>query len=341
MDVKGLKLKKDYVEKLHEVLDSGSNGDGPKDPVNAPPSGEVVDPSSTTATQDDQGKHVSSVEHAEAIQDPETALPSDPTSDAPPIESEIQDIQQAQEEPTTAITKEEKDEQILGDADGDLGEKMEAAAKAGEEERLEEQSGAPNPTEPMRQPAEDVKEEGNVAVTAAEALPPQVVSQVDQPPIATEGEADADMEEESTIAEKRKRTDEDDGQEGKRARLSPSVQQETSEPHPEPATNEELESSKQTEDTAEATHPLPENLSHVSHPATRALYISNLKRPLLTPDLKAWLIEQGVSDGVTDDDVLDGEAGVPAGVWLDGVKSHCYCIVSGPVALQDGIVNAH
>jgi hypothetical protein len=64
------------------------------------------------------------------------------------------------------------------------------------------------------------------------------------------------------------------------------------------------------------THPLSKNLSHVSHPATRALYISNLKRPLLTPDLKAWLIAQGLSPDIGEDDVLDEEAGVEV-VWRD------------------------
>jgi hypothetical protein len=323
VDVKGLKLKKDYIEKLQEVLsaDPEAEVDELADPGDAGQPEDVVDPSST-AINEEQGKHVSSVDHAEAIQDPETALPADTTSDVLPVEPDTQEIEEAKADSSTAITKEEKDEQILGDADGDLGEKMEAAANAGEEERLEEESSALDASEPVKQAAEDTKEEGNVAVAAAEALPPQVVAEVDQQSVPAEDKEDVKMDEGSPIAEKRKRADEDDEQDGKRARLSPSAQEETSKSQSEQGATE------QAQVADEATHPLPENLSHVSHPATRALYISNLKRPLLTPDLKAWLIEQGVSEGVTEEDVLDGEAGVPTGVWLDGVKSHCYCIVS-------------
>lgn len=325
VDVKGLKLKKDYIEKLQEVLsaDPEAEVDELADSGDAGQPGDAADQSST-AINEERGKHVSSVEHAEAIQDPETALPAVTAPNAAPIETETRDIEDAKADSSTAITKEEKDEQILGDADGDLGEKMEAAAKAGEEERREEESSAPDAGEPVKQAAEDTKEEGNVAVAAAEALPPQVVAEVDKKSTSAENE-DVKMDEGSPIAEKRKRDDEDEEdeeQEGKRTRLSPSAQEDAPKPESQQGATEQAQTSD------EATHPLPENLSHVSHPATRALYISNLKRPLLTPDLKAWLIEQGVSESVAEEDVLDGEAGVPTGVWLDGVKSHCYCIVS-------------
>lgn len=342
VDVKGLKLKKDYVEKLQAVLHSEPKGEGAQESVDSAKPDEVVDPSDNTATNEEQGKHVSSVEHAETIQDPETTLPTGSKSGSQLADVETSDIKEAQEEPETAITKDEKDEQILGDADGDLGEKMEAAAEAGKQERAEEQSSVPIPDGPMKQAANDRKEEGNIAVAAAEAQPPQVVAKDEQPDKADQTEEDVNMDQAQFTAEKRKRAEEeDDEQEGKRTRLSPSARQEQSERHspmahqdiskPQAEEGEdgrEATSPKQTETADQASHPLPDNLSHVSHPATRALYISNLKRPLLTPDLKAWLIEQGVSQGVSEDDVLDGEAGVEAGVWLDGVKSHCYCIVS-------------
>lgn len=340
VDVKGLKLKKDYVEKLQTLLDSEPNGEGARESVDPAKPDKIVDSSDTTAINDEEGKHVSSVEHAETIQDPETALPTESKSDAQPADIETSDVKEAQEEPTTAITKEEKDEQILGDADGDLGEKMEAAAEAGKQERAGGESSSAVLDEATKQAEDDIKEEGDVAVAAAEAQPPQVFAGDERSQKPGQSEKDVNMNQGLPAAEKRKRVDErEDEQEGKRTRLSPSAPREQSEQHS-PLHHQELSGSRREERKNEgeatspkhvadhATHSLPENLLHVSHPATRALYISNLKRPLLTPDLKAWLIGQGVSRDVAEDDVLDEEAGVEAGVWLDGVKSHCYCIVS-------------
>lgn len=318
VDVKGLKLKKDYIEKLQAVLDGGAGEQTVDASARKAQQGEEdeLDPSS----EDEQGKHVSSTVHAEPIQDPETALPS--STATAPIE-ETENVQNAKEDSSIAITKEDKNEMILGDADGDLGEKMEAAAEAGKAERMDEDGDTTERTETEKTAAEETKEEGNVAVEAAEAQPPQVVAQQERTDNPAPETTDVRMAEETVQPEKRKREDDDDETDGKRARVSPAPQHDSRAGTPVAAAAPKLPSQD------EPTHPLPDKLSHVRHPATRALYITNLRRPLLLPDLKAWLIEQGSSNGEEEEGVLDEEA-LPGGVWLDGVKSHCYCIVSAP-----------
>lgn len=311
VDVKGLKLKKDYIEKLQAVLDADS-GDPSTDTARRRAQREEedeLDPSS----DDEQGKHVSARKHDERIRDPETAL-SAPTAEG------TENVKEAKDDPSVAITKEHKNEQILGDADGDLGEKMEAAAEAGKAERKEENGDTSGQPEAGMKAVEETKEEGNIAVEAAEAQPPQVAAQqmeqTDNPFAET---TDVPMKKEPVQPEKRKRQDEESENDGKRARLSPAPERES-----QPGSPVTVASPK-AKLKDKAAHPLPDKLSYVRHPATRALYISNLRRPLLLPDLKAWLVEQGSSDG-DEEDVLDDEA-FPGGVWLDGVKSHCYCVV--------------
>lgn len=326
MDVKGLKLKKDYIEKLQEVLDAESGRAATDETPQVTQPEEVPDESGLTATDAEEGKHVSSTEHDQAIQDPETVPQEAPPPVSQAVEAEPDSAEGAKEDSSIAITKEEKNEQILGDVDGDLDQKMEAAAEAGKEERIEEQGDAAHQTEAEKAAAEETKEEGNIAVEAAEAQPPQVVAQ-EQNTSDAAPETDSAIDQDPAQAEKRKRSEDDDEKDGKRARLSPATEQPDSKPDTAAEPVAMAASPKRPSSETEATHPLPDKLSHVSHPATRALYISNLKRPLLTPDLKAWLIEQGTSDGVQEEDVLDVDA-LTGGVWLDGVKSHCYCIVS-------------
>lgn len=54
------------------------------------------------------------------------------------------------------------------------------------------------------------------------------------------------------------------------------------------------------------------------HPPTRALYISNLRRPLQPADLREMLEEHGE---------LDDAEEMGKGAWVDGVRSHCYATV--------------
>lgn len=303
------------------MLDAGSDetkGDAAARGAKREEEVDELDPSSG----EEEGKHVSATHHAEALQDPETALP--PASTVVPTEGETESVKEAKEDSSIAITKEDKNEQILGDADGDLGEKMEAAAKAGKAERLEEQGDAAGRTESEEIAVTETKEEGNNAVDAAEAQPPQVAAQQEVDDTAVTETPEVTMDQDAAQTEKRKREDDDGSKDGKRARLSPGPKRDSSPDTPAEAAVTATSPNRPSQN--ETTHPLPDKLSHVSHPATRALYISNLRRPLLLPDLKAWLIEQGSSDGVQEQDVLDGDA-LPGGVWLDGVKSHCYCIV--------------
>lgn len=317
-----MKLKKDYIEKLQSVLDAGSEGPTVDSAARGAKQEEEVDELDPSSGEE-EGKHVSAARHAEPLQDPETAFPSAPTAARP--EAETESVKEAKEDTSIAITKEDKNEQILGDADGDLGEKMEAAAEAGKAERMEEQGDAAGRTESAKAAAEETKEEGNVAVEAAEAEPPQVVAQEDEKVSATVTEkADDAIDQDPIQTEKRKREDDDGSKDGKRARLSPAPECDSNPDTLADPTANTTSPKRPAQD--ETTYPLPDKLSHVSHPATRALYISDLRRPLLLPDLKAWLIEQGALDDVQED-VLDDDA-LPSGVWLDGVKSHCYCIVS-------------
>lgn len=327
-----MKLKKDYIEKLQAVLNAGSDGTkGGAAARGAKREEEVdeLDPSSG----EEEGKHVSAMHHAESTQDPETALPS--ASTGAQAEAETENVMEAKEDSSIAITKEDKNEQILGDADGDLDEKMEAAAEAGKAERLEEQGDAAGQTKSEEIAAEKTKEEGNNAVEAAEAQPPQVAAlqEVDDKTVTQTTEVT--MDQDAAQTEKRKREDDDGLKDGKRARLSPAPERDSISDKPAEAAITATSPNRPPQD--QTTHSLSDKLSHVSHPATRALYISNLRRPLLLPDLKAWLIEQGASDDV-EEDVLDGDA-LPGGVWLDGVKSHCYCIVGHSVSQHKSPIN--
>jgi hypothetical protein len=63
---------------------------------------------------------------------------------------------------------------------------------------------------------------------------------------------------------------------------------------------------------------IPNPLPHTQHPPTKAIYIDNLRRPLDMPGLKDLLEENGELD--------DSE--VSGGVWVSGVKSHVYAVVS-------------
>lgn len=61
-------------------------------------------------------------------------------------------------------------------------------------------------------------------------------------------------------------------------------------------------------------------LAHARHPPTRALYIDNFRRPLDLAALRELLEEQGELD----------DAEVKTGLWVSGVKSHIYVVVSPP-----------
>ncbi|KAJ9107952.1 hypothetical protein QFC19_002695 [Naganishia cerealis] len=330
VDVKGLKLKKDYIEKLQQALESesheSSNGEEPRKGEEKKLAEEPADSAKDIDFgKEQEGKHVSSEGHAVPTEDPDTSNHSDhPATDI----AESNEIKEAKDDPTTAITKDEKDEQILGDADGDLTEKMKVAEEAGRQERIEAGGASEQTqTEWQQQATAEIKEEGQVAVEAAKAQAAPTETPV--APVAEESDKAADVDENRKLgaADKRKRSsDEEEDRDGKRSRLSPANETQdlpTDTPIEQPSAPL---TSAAPAPSKKPTYPLPDNLSHVLYQATRALYISNLKRPLLTPDLKAWLIEQGTSESVQEDDVLEENAGLAGGVWLDGVKSHCYCI---------------
>ncbi|KAJ9121706.1 hypothetical protein QFC22_002326 [Naganishia vaughanmartiniae] len=333
-DVKGLKLKKDYIDKLQQVLDAEAagthKGEETGEQENKPSENPMNSVEDADASKDQEGKHVSSNDHPLPIQDPEaTTQPVDTAADT----TESNEVDEAKEDPTTAISKAEKDEQILGDADGDLAEKMEVAEEAGKQERMEEQGSIQQPqTKTEQLAAAEIKEEGQVAVEAAEApaLPIEAPATSDTVTSDQKPEQAAESKDETHErdgADKRKRSDDqDEGRDGKRNRLSPAPEPTNTSIDVAMEVNPAKPASNEPTPSKPPTHPLPETLSHVRYHATRALYISNLKRPLLIPDLKAWLLEQSASDEVKEEDVLDEEAGLAGGVWLDGVKSHCYCI---------------
>ena len=78
------------------------------------------------------------------------------------------------------------------------------------------------------------------------------------------------------------------------------------------------EPSKPSPPQSKPTPPNP--LRHARHQPTRAIYIDNLRRPLDVGELKDLLLEHGE---------LDEEAGgVKGGMWVSGVKSHVYAVVS-------------
>lgn len=81
--------------------------------------------------------------------------------------------------------------------------------------------------------------------------------------------------------------------------------------------------------------PLPESLSHLIHPPTTCIYISNLRRPLLLPALHEYLFPD--LDGPESASSSKPSTLLPSprnpfsseehpNVWLSGVKSHAYAI---------------
>ena len=96
-------------------------------------------------------------------------------------------------------------------------------------------------------------------------------------------------------------------------------------------------SKKQKAATAYDT-PLPESLSHLLHPPTNVLYITNLKRPFTVGVLHDYLdLPSDASDESSS--VLPPSKGPFAsdqypGLWVSGVKTHAYAVFpSTPLAL--------
>ena len=77
--------------------------------------------------------------------------------------------------------------------------------------------------------------------------------------------------------------------------------------------------------------PLPESLSHLIHPPTTCIYISNLRRPLLLPAIHEYLFPEGPSSSSKPSSLLPSPRGPfssedSPNVWLSGVKSHAYAV---------------
>lgn len=78
--------------------------------------------------------------------------------------------------------------------------------------------------------------------------------------------------------------------------------------------------------------PLPESLTHLVHPPTTCIYISNLRRPLLLPTLHEFLFPEHDEDaGVKSSSLLPPPKAPFASdsypnIWLSGVKSHAYAV---------------
>ena len=76
--------------------------------------------------------------------------------------------------------------------------------------------------------------------------------------------------------------------------------------------------------------PLPDTLSHLIHPPTSILYISNLRRPLLLPTLHNYVFTDS-SPRQEYAELLPSPKGPFAstdypGLWLSGIKSHAYAV---------------
>ena len=77
---------------------------------------------------------------------------------------------------------------------------------------------------------------------------------------------------------------------------------------------------------------LPESLSHLIHPPTTCIYISNLRRPLLLPALHEYLFPDEDPSSSSKPSTLLPSTRAPfssedtPNIWLSGVKSHAYAV---------------
>ncbi len=219
----------------------------------------------STEDLEDSTKHDDDV----TPEQPDSTL-KDTTSEPPaPLNTLAKDV----DDPLIPVELEERQEVVMGDVGGDLGEKMEAAAEEGKKERIEDE----RKVEVMGMQVDNVRDLVN--------------------------------------GEKRKRDDDEDMEGALQANVRWKIDVAnavnlSTEP------NEKKLRSEVTPSTSSAT--IPSSISHVVHPPTRSLYISNLRRPLQQPELKELLESYGDLDE-------EYQAG---GLWVDNVKSHCYCTVS-------------
>jgi hypothetical protein len=263
---------------------------------------------------------------SEPIGDPSNSAKGDPRSQTTPPA-----VKKAEEDDSVPIGDAEMKEQVLGDTDGDLGDAMKEAEEEGKQERKANEAQGVD---------EHKDEEGITEQTNVEngETPLQGVKQVEAGNKRKRDDGDDSMEVEENA--KKARTGDAEMQVNSRTEDGKSR---TSWVHRtfrwrywssnlffasySEATTAPESAPEPTSDPAPTTAPVPARdpfedipnpLPHAQHPPTKAIYIDNLRRPLDMPGLKDLLEENGELD--------DSE--VSGGIWVSGVKSHVYAVVS-------------
>ncbi|ORY29681.1 hypothetical protein BCR39DRAFT_167824 [Naematelia encephala] len=295
LETKG--LKKDLADRLQKAQDLQLSGGTELAPLTDETAELAVPPKSFSTTDNDAVIHV-----PEFVPIP-TSAPKD-------IVDEIQEVPKEKEKEEEPKEKEdEKQETEFSDQDRGVGHAMvEGAEEAAVE--LDDRADADVTAEAIStQPA---ALDGEVAEAVAKeevkaTLPPTPPSARSISPIPV------------SVAPSRKRS------------LS-------SEPEPEPESNnttrDQGEPSKRSKpnpsNTITSALPLPESLSHLIHPPTKTLYITQLRRPLLIPALHEYLFPDHVPTSSAETYLLPPHAPFSSashpGLWLSGVKDHAYAV---------------
>ncbi len=285
-------LKAELAARLQGALDEAEKGKvegSGKDQVQKP---EPKQPSSGEATGADNAGTADARTPAGGAGDAQPDLPkqvspatlsSGPSAPAPTADDA---------DPSVPTDAEDKQEMVMGDAKGDLAEEMERAGKEGRAERVEEAKHDGQGKEEQSAGDIEMSESSSMAALAAGEKRKR-----------EEGGADGDV----------------DMGGGSPLRLSGAT---CTEPASIADASEKRLCTSVSPLTSSAAASLPPKLQHSLHPPTRALYISNLRRPLQPADLAEMLGGCGE---------LDTADGLEGGCWVDGVRSHAYCVVSARV----------
>lgn len=299
------------------VLDPRENGEGAGAEVNEgetkadDPAGAAHPASKQSNPEDPSFDASQDAQTSPSKRDPETlplSTEDQPASEPEKKEEESKAVEAAKEDDSIPVTKDEKDEQILGDADGDLGEEMEKAEEAGRAER-------------------EAKEKENQAEGGAMDVDEDVAEQ----PVAEKSNSKGEDKQGAgapAAGEKRKRDEdyEGEGTAEKKARIDDDGDVKMDDapqagvfplriiPYSRIRWLITVFNSLPIDSFDSIDSPLP----HALHPPTRALYIDNFRRPLDVAELRELLEGHGTLESTIGND----------GIWVSGVKSHVYCIVS-------------
>ena len=230
-------------------------------------------------------------------------------------------VEAAKEDDSIPVDDEEIKEQVLGDTDGDLGEAMEQAAEQGKEQRRAEEEGNGGEMGEGSGVVGNKDQRGVGEDQASLVNTGEAEAEVGDKRKREDGDSSMDVEESA----KKARTGEGEMQmdvrteDGEAAHIGkPTVLSCSLIPYESAclALVTDTPSAPSRDPVEDAPNPLP----HAQHPPTKALYIDNFRRPLDVPALKELLEDQGELDSTE----------VSGGVWISGVKSHVYAMVSRP-----------